>query len=298
MGPFRWNDLIQLWENVNNGMVMNNVSFQDMFMMGYDVDSGDNAGGLNVSLSPSNWGTLNDCDGQATTVFWSTDSNGDTNIANAKTVTFNISGGSILISIEISQVIGVGLTTIKYSKNSGAAQTYTTPFTVTNGDTLKIGLESPSGDYTLEGQIIVTDTTRNVILDEISYTTFNEEYTLTPSDWGNLNGGSPGVLWASTSGPQSVVTNGNNVQFTLLSIPVTITLTTSDVTGVAPTGIRYTLNNNTPTNYISSLNITNTSTLRVGLSFPSATGNGGGNLIITDTTNNRIIDTIPYTFEN
>jgi len=28
MGPFRLNDLTQLWENVNNGMVMNNVSFQ------------------------------------------------------------------------------------------------------------------------------------------------------------------------------------------------------------------------------------------------------------------------------
>ena len=42
MGPFRWNDLTQLWENVNNGMVMNNVSFQDMFMMDYNTSSGDN----------------------------------------------------------------------------------------------------------------------------------------------------------------------------------------------------------------------------------------------------------------
>ena len=33
MGPFRWNDTIQLWENVNNGMVMNNISFQDSIMM-------------------------------------------------------------------------------------------------------------------------------------------------------------------------------------------------------------------------------------------------------------------------
>jgi hypothetical protein len=42
MGPFRWNDLTQLWENVNNGMVMNNVSFQDMFMMGYETNNSDN----------------------------------------------------------------------------------------------------------------------------------------------------------------------------------------------------------------------------------------------------------------
>ena len=33
MGPFRWNDTMQLWENVNNGMVMNNISFQDSMMM-------------------------------------------------------------------------------------------------------------------------------------------------------------------------------------------------------------------------------------------------------------------------
>ena len=29
MGPFKWNDSIQLWENVNNSSTMNNISFQD-----------------------------------------------------------------------------------------------------------------------------------------------------------------------------------------------------------------------------------------------------------------------------
>jgi hypothetical protein len=47
MGPFRWNDLTQLWENVNNGMVMNNISFQDMFIMGYETNSGDNGNTIN-----------------------------------------------------------------------------------------------------------------------------------------------------------------------------------------------------------------------------------------------------------
>lgn len=42
MGPFRWNDVIQLWENVNNGMVMNNISFMDEFaMMDYGTVGGD-----------------------------------------------------------------------------------------------------------------------------------------------------------------------------------------------------------------------------------------------------------------
>lgn len=42
MGPFRWDDNRELWENVNNGMVLNNISFQDMMFMGYDSISGDN----------------------------------------------------------------------------------------------------------------------------------------------------------------------------------------------------------------------------------------------------------------
>lgn len=41
MGPFKWNDLMQLWENVNNGMVMSNVSLQDMMAMDYGTESGD-----------------------------------------------------------------------------------------------------------------------------------------------------------------------------------------------------------------------------------------------------------------
>lgn len=42
MGPFRWNDAIELWENVNNGMVMNNISFMDEFAMMYygSIDGG------------------------------------------------------------------------------------------------------------------------------------------------------------------------------------------------------------------------------------------------------------------
>lgn len=44
MGPFKWNDVMELWENVNNGMVMNNMSFQDMMIIGYESESGDNGG--------------------------------------------------------------------------------------------------------------------------------------------------------------------------------------------------------------------------------------------------------------
>lgn len=43
MGPFRWDDNYQVWVNINNGMVLNNLSFQDMYaMMDYGtIGSGD-----------------------------------------------------------------------------------------------------------------------------------------------------------------------------------------------------------------------------------------------------------------
>jgi hypothetical protein len=42
MGPFKWDDLMEQWVNVNNGFVMSNISFMEMQMMGYDAGSGDN----------------------------------------------------------------------------------------------------------------------------------------------------------------------------------------------------------------------------------------------------------------
>jgi hypothetical protein len=48
MGPFKWNDMHQLWENVNNGMVMSNISLQDMMAMGYETSSGDNGNATDV----------------------------------------------------------------------------------------------------------------------------------------------------------------------------------------------------------------------------------------------------------
>jgi hypothetical protein len=42
MGPFAWNDNLQMWVNVNNGFSMPNISMQDMMAIGYDTLSGDN----------------------------------------------------------------------------------------------------------------------------------------------------------------------------------------------------------------------------------------------------------------
>ena len=39
MGPFKWDDLQEMWVNVNNGFAMPNISMQDMLMYGYGDDS-------------------------------------------------------------------------------------------------------------------------------------------------------------------------------------------------------------------------------------------------------------------
>jgi len=41
MGPFAWNDNLQMWVNVNNGFSMPNISMQDMMAIGYDTLDGD-----------------------------------------------------------------------------------------------------------------------------------------------------------------------------------------------------------------------------------------------------------------
>ena len=42
MGPFQWDDNLQVWVNTNNGMQMNNIAFQDaMAMLDYNTAAGD-----------------------------------------------------------------------------------------------------------------------------------------------------------------------------------------------------------------------------------------------------------------
>ena len=42
MGPFQWDDNLQVWVNTNNGMQMNNIAFQDaMAMLDYSTETGD-----------------------------------------------------------------------------------------------------------------------------------------------------------------------------------------------------------------------------------------------------------------
>lgn len=52
MGPFKWDDNLELWVNVNNGFTMPNISMQDMLAYGYGDDSaGPSSGGTDNLLS-------------------------------------------------------------------------------------------------------------------------------------------------------------------------------------------------------------------------------------------------------
>jgi hypothetical protein len=47
MGPFTWNSELNVWVNMNNGMVMNNISFQESIaMMDYDTSGSDGGSDL------------------------------------------------------------------------------------------------------------------------------------------------------------------------------------------------------------------------------------------------------------
>jgi len=69
MGPFQWDDNLQVWVNTNNGMQMNNIAFQDaMAMLDYNNESGDESQGsaCDYSIGPSNNITINILDDNST----------------------------------------------------------------------------------------------------------------------------------------------------------------------------------------------------------------------------------------
>lgn len=170
MGPFRWNDLTQLWENVNNGMVMNNVSFQDMFMMGYETNSGDNAGvviNYTPTLSPVSFGSLEGMD--TATTYYNGTSAATTNKLSGITVTFSNLGGPINISLSVSVTSGSVFGTLKYVKNGGVNTNYTVPISITNGDTLLLAY-TIGGIGIFEGNVIITNDTTGLQIASVPIT--------------------------------------------------------------------------------------------------------------------------------
>lgn len=150
MGPFRWNDTIELWENVNNGMVMNNISFQDMMIMGYETSSGDNG---TTTIGPDVKPILTNSFGNiigmttGTIIRWSSVSGPQTSLLNGSTVAFSdiTTPITIRLSTTVTQGSGQGLTNLYYSINGATGITYSVAgFTIADGQNLRIAGRTPN----------------------------------------------------------------------------------------------------------------------------------------------------------
>jgi hypothetical protein len=171
MGPFKWDDNINMWVNTNNGMVMSNISFQDQFaMIDYGTSDGSGLQGplapsLSVSILPTSWGNYYDAIGTFGTADSWVGSAGPVGKPAATAVAFTISGAAS-ITVSLSATVEFGnIQNILYSINNGVTVNYSTPFTISNGNTLKLGLKPNNADGA--SSIIVTNTTNGSIIEEV-----------------------------------------------------------------------------------------------------------------------------------
>lgn len=131
-----------------------------------------NLGNLPAGAEPLNpqfiadWGNLNTIDDLQPTIFWASTSGAVRNIGSATAITFS-EVGTITVTLSITGTGGV--TSMRYDKN-GVTSTYSTPFTMTNGDVLKIGLLGPGAfPNSGSGEITITNTTEGYAIDKIPY---------------------------------------------------------------------------------------------------------------------------------
>jgi hypothetical protein len=141
-GPFKWNDTIELWENVNNGIQMNNISFQDMMVMGYETTSGDKNSSTEIpALFTGDLGNLTIGSGSGDLDYWAKVGGPVTDKTNASFITFN---RATTIQIESSDN-EASPAAVLYSINDGTEVTNIGALiSVNSGDTIRIGLTTPS----------------------------------------------------------------------------------------------------------------------------------------------------------
>lgn len=178
MGPFHWDDNLQMWVNTNNGMVMTNIAFQDQFaMLDYDVTNETGVANLYdaLTLSPSTWGNLSSSQITVTgNRFASSVGPQLLPSANTNRVQFIFAEGAPTITVSITSTItGTGTApTLLYAKNnivggSVGLVTYSTPFTITANDTLAVGIAC-AATSSGTGSLIVTNTTTGKVLGTIT----------------------------------------------------------------------------------------------------------------------------------
>jgi hypothetical protein len=180
MGPFSWNDVLQVWVNNNNGMQMNNIAFQDMYAF---VDYGSIGGGgediivipdPNPTLNPASWGGFNSTgtnggipDGTTNVSYAS--ASGATGITGAANVVFTGINQPISVTMYLSNVTGnTGF--IRYALNgSGTFAGYTTAISVTNGTSMKVAIQSLVASNIGTGTLTIYNASSGMTLAGITY---------------------------------------------------------------------------------------------------------------------------------
>lgn len=182
MGPFGWNDALQTWVNMNNGMQMNNIAFQDMYaMMDYSTLGGggavsdDKAPNLNPSLAPSNWGVVAGITSGSSDRYWSGLTMATKTLLNGINVIFSGLDRPITISAQWSGVSAgyvpaVSGDRVVYSLNGTTAASIKTPVSVFNGDGLRFAIQTGStAGITGNGTLQIINSSTGVVLAGITY---------------------------------------------------------------------------------------------------------------------------------
>jgi len=170
MGPFKWNETLELWENVNNGMIMNNISFNDLMMIGYETLSGESKSIPEEQFITGSLGVLTQINGEAlaspNTDFWAAVNGAVVVLMNASAITFTKA-----VSIEFDRTDdNNNPSSMFYSKNGGAKTVYVTAISMGIGDTLKVGITTPnSGDGIGTGSIRIYDVATNTTIQTVPY---------------------------------------------------------------------------------------------------------------------------------
>lgn len=305
MGPFRWNDHRELWENVNNGMVLNNISFQDMMFMGYDSTSGDNGNSSIIgSTCIYNIGTRNQnisviFDTQDTWQFVPNIIRGTTHtcpfiayidVDNIITTAFD--GTTLSISdfdfkyknsLNTSptgddptglayETLSLGSTGTKITINPGASLGYAinnTNFNTIFNSIFK--LDDPNKFGNIRFNVKIYNETTNSVIHNAGVTFNNLDLVPTiANSFGNLIGNTTEnfVVWSSVSGPQPNRTNGSTLGFSELRpyIRCRLNSTKLEGTGKNITTLYYSINNNTGITHTSNgFTLADGDNLRVGI---------------------------------
>lgn len=304
MGPFRWDDNRQLWENVNNGMVLSNISFQDMMMMGYDSLSGD--GSLNSNacsrttfrtsptrnieypssyewvFTPSNtYVTTNTCPFIAYVNIENVSSTTLLGFAGLTISDFNFKyktafGTDDPDGLTLYANLTLGLTGTNITINpgvtfgvdsNGIGEGFETNFNVV------AKLNDPEKYGLIRFDVNIYNKTTNQLIHRAGVTLNNMDVTPNISgDLGNLLGITQSSItrWSSTSGPQASSANGSPLNVDEVAPYIVTSLQSVKVTGNGPNlvGIYYSVNDNTPVASPGGLTIASGDTLKLAGAFP------------------------------